>query len=210
MSCTEKCWTPVACPDHGGRMYPSGRSAGIEAYHCCDNYADSKVNPRHLWDEHDSTRWYTDPEGWNAHEATCKQCRGDEMTGTRNHPERNQQMSLNAYRDQCGKAAVRNGWHDRYLDIDIHGDEVLDHLVAKTALISCEVSEAIEELRSGHTPNEVYESAGGKPEGYPTELADIIIRTLDLAYMLSIDIDAAVQEKLAFNTTRGHKHGKTI
>ena len=29
-------------------------------------------------------------------------------------------------------------------------------------------------------------------------------------YMLSIDIDAAVQEKLAFNTTRGHKHGKTI
>ena len=126
------------------------------------------------------------------------------------HPERNQEMSLNAYRDQCGKAAVRNGWHDRYLDIDIHGDEVLDHLVAKTALISCEVSEAIEELRSGHTPNEVYESAGGKPEGYPTELADIIIRTLDLAYMLSIDIDAAVQEKLAFNTTRGHKHGKTI
>ena len=93
VSCTEKCWTPVACPDHGGRMYPFGRSAGIEAYHCCDNYADSKVNPRHLWDEHDSTRWYTDPEGWNAHEATCKQCRGDEMTGTRNHPERNQQMS---------------------------------------------------------------------------------------------------------------------
>ena len=55
-----------------------------------------------------------------------------------------------------------------------------------------------------------YESAGGKPEGYPTELADIIIRTLDLAYMLSIDIDAAVQEKLAFNATRGHKHGKAI
>ena len=54
-----------------------------------------------------------------------------------------------------------------------------------------------------------YESAGGKPEGYPTELADIIIRTLDLAYMLGIDIDAAVQEKLAFNATRGHKHGKT-
>ena len=118
-------------------------------------------------------------------------------------------MSLNAYRDQCGKAAVRNGWHDRYLDITDY-EEMLDHLVAKTALISCEVSEAIEELRSGHASNEVYEGAGGKPEGYPTELADIIIRTLDLAYMLGIDIDAAVQEKLAFNATRGHKHGKTI
>ncbi len=116
---------------------------------------------------------------------------------------------LNILATQCGEAARVNGWHDRYLDITDY-EEMLDHLVAKTALISCETSEAIEELRSGHTPNEVYESAGGKPEGYPTELADIIIRTLDLAYMLSIDIDAAVQEKLAFNTTRGHKHGKTI
>ena len=120
-------------------------------------------------------------------------------------------MSLNAYRDQCGEAARANGWHDRYLDTDTDYEEaMLDHLVAKTALISCEVSEAIEELRNGHAPYEVYESAGGKPEGYPTELADIIIRTLDLAYMIGIDIDAAVQEKLAFNATRGHKHGKTI
>ena len=49
--------------------------------HCgevCDNYADPKLNPRHLWDEHDSTRWYTDPEGWNDHEASCKECKGDD------------------------------------------------------------------------------------------------------------------------------------
>ena len=116
---------------------------------------------------------------------------------------------LNDLRNQCGEAARANGWHDRYLDIADY-EEMLDHLVAKTALISCEVSEAIEELRNGHAPYEVYEGAGGKPEGYPTELADIIIRTLDLAYILGIDIDAAVQEKLAFNATRGHKHGKTI
>lgn len=77
MLCSEKCWTPVVCPDHGDRMYPFGRSAGYEAYYCCDNYADPQINPRHLWDEHDSTRWYTDKEGWNAHEASCDQCRGD-------------------------------------------------------------------------------------------------------------------------------------
>ena len=76
--CTEKCWTAVACPDHGDRMYPFGRSAGDYAYYCCDNHMLPRVNPRHLWNEHDSTRWYTDPEGWNTHEASCKECRGDD------------------------------------------------------------------------------------------------------------------------------------
>lgn len=58
---------------------------------------------------------------------------------------------------------------------------------------------------AGRSFNEALEA-----EGYPTELADIIIRTLDLAYMLGIDIHQAVQNKLAFNAGRGHKHGKTI
>lgn len=72
MTCTANCWTPVPCPTHGGLMFPFGRSHG--GYPCCDNYARSELNPRHLWDEHDSTRWYTDPAGWNAHEANCAKC----------------------------------------------------------------------------------------------------------------------------------------
>lgn len=55
-------------------MNPFGRSAPIGAEGCCDNYAKSEINPRHLWNEHDSTRWYTDPEGWADHEANCKEC----------------------------------------------------------------------------------------------------------------------------------------
>lgn len=70
-TCTEKCWTPVACPVHGDDMKPCGRSAGLEAYICCDNYMRSDINPRHLWNIHDSTRWYTDPDGWNAHAEAC-------------------------------------------------------------------------------------------------------------------------------------------
>lgn len=77
MSCTVKCWTPVPCPDHGYDMTPCGRSAPFPELLCCDNYADSTINPRHLWDEHDSTRWYTDPEGWAAHEAGCDYCKGE-------------------------------------------------------------------------------------------------------------------------------------
>lgn len=73
MICTEKCWTPTRCPDHGDPMNPFGRSAPLGAEGCCDNYAKSD-NPRHLWSEHDSTRHYTDPEGWAAHEAACQQC----------------------------------------------------------------------------------------------------------------------------------------
>lgn len=40
----------------------------------CDNYSHQDLNPRHLWDEHDSARWYTDPIGWEQHEKTCVEC----------------------------------------------------------------------------------------------------------------------------------------
>lgn len=76
--CTEACWTPARCV-HDREMNPFGRSAPLEAYVPCDCYQSSAGNPRHLWHEHDSTRWYTDPEGWAAHEATCNQCNGDEV-----------------------------------------------------------------------------------------------------------------------------------
>ena len=42
---------------------------------CCDLRYDARVNPRHLWSEYDSTRWYFDPEGWDSHEASCPECR---------------------------------------------------------------------------------------------------------------------------------------
>lgn len=77
-TCTEPCWTPKPCPDHGDQMTPFGRSAGEYAHHCCDNYSRPDINPRHLWHEHDSTRHYTDPAGWAEHEAACPQCSPEE------------------------------------------------------------------------------------------------------------------------------------
>jgi len=41
------------------------------------------------------------------------------------------------------------------------------------------------------------------------ELADIIIRVLDLAGQRNIDLGRAVLVKMAYNSTRPHKHGKT-
>ena len=73
-SCSEKCWTPVLCPEHGDRMPPFGRLVSEESHVCCNSYGTSLVNSRHLWDEHDSSRYYTDPTGWSEHENNCAKC----------------------------------------------------------------------------------------------------------------------------------------
>lgn len=51
-------------------------------------------------------------------------------------------------------------------------------------------------------------SESGKPIGLPSELADVLIRVLDLMNYLEIDIDYNVEVKMAFNATRPYKHGK--
>ena len=63
------------------------------------------------------------------------------------------------------------------------------------ALIHSEVSEALEAFRHDD------------PENFAEELADILIRVLDCACGLRVDIDRAVREKLAKNRTRGFRHG---
>jgi NTP pyrophosphatase (non-canonical NTP hydrolase) len=87
-------------------------------------------------------------------------------------------------------------------------------------LIVSEVTEAQDELRIGSPiVTQMYESDSGvrshnqsgvtlKPVGFPSELADVIIRTLDLCAAYDIDIDKAVMEKIAYNKTRPYKHGK--
>ena len=62
----------------------------------------------------------------------------------------------------------------------------------------------------GGVPNpEVTYSEGvvAKPEGVPSELADVVIRALDAAGAWGIDLETVIEEKLAYNVTRGHRHG---
>jgi len=47
-----------------------------------------------------------------------------------------------------------------------------------------------------------------KPEGVAVELADCIIRCLDTMASLGVDVDQVVRDKMAYNASRPHKHGK--
>lgn len=84
----------------------------------------------------------------------------------------------------------------------------------KLLLAVSEICEAQEEIRDGRGVNEIYYLPDGppgtadKPEGFPVEIADAIIRLLHICANFDIDIDAIIELKLAFNASRPMKHGR--
>jgi len=95
--------------------------------------------------------------------------------------------------------AIEKGWHDDRDIMDPH------HLASMLALIHTEVSEATECVRNGEV--DLFVGVTGKPTGMPSELADIIIRVLDMSGALGIDMGELIEQKHAYNQTRPHRHG---
>lgn len=91
--------------------------------------------------------------------------------------------------------AKEKGWYD--------GGDV--NVPVKLCLVHSEVSEALECFRNKEPY--LHYAENGKPEGIASELADVIIRVCDLAAAMGIDLDEAVDIKMAFNKTRPHLHG---
>ena len=76
----------------------------------------------------------------------------------------------------------------------------------KVALIHSEASELLECPRAGEfrlPSRKVPQICNGAEE-----MADIVIRVMDLAESEGIDLAEAIQLKHVFNSTREHKHGK--
>lgn len=133
-------------------------------------------------------------------------------------------VSLNQLAKQIHAWARSNGFYDEgYLrDFDGH-----------IALVHSEASEALEEWRRGYQINEhVIEEPNGmrhsfgnfpgsddrdnygielengcKPVGIPIEIADIIIRALDICAANNIDIESAIKYKMYYNAKRPYRNG---
>lgn len=96
--------------------------------------------------------------------------------------------------DECHDRARLAGWWDDY-----PSDRKLQtlYIAAKLALVHSEVSEGLEALRRGLKDDKLPHR-----DGLEVELADAVIRIADLCGKLGYDLEGAMVEKLAYNSTR--------
>jgi len=100
-------------------------------------------------------------------------------------------MNLNELTREIVSVNVSNGW--TLYNGAPWGDRMA--IASALALIHSEVSEALEAVRKNDRDN------------FLEELADTLIRVLDLAASQTEDFEKVVADKLAVNRTRGYRHG---
>lgn len=107
--------------------------------------------------------------------------------------------SIKRWQEEVYKTAEENGWHPQGEDID-HVT-----IIAWLALVVTEVSEAIECVRKNNMETKINDDSG-KIEGFGSEMADIVIRTLDIAETLGINLEDEITKKNLYNKVRPFRH----
>ena len=100
------------------------------------------------------------------------------------------------YIDRAGTTALARGMNGSITPI-----ELIDAMRG-------EVSEHFEEFGSEHKVTETYYGEDGKPEGVPSELADVVIYCFIMADLYQIDLAKALDEKMAYNVIRAKREVK--
>lgn len=102
--------------------------------------------------------------------------------------------SLSGLAFRAHKTASEKGFHEYKPTFGVPGQDTR-HILSWLMLITTEIAEAAEAARKGNITN------------FEEELADVMIRLLDVCYALEINIEAVVLHKMDINETRPHKHG---
>ena len=99
---------------------------------------------------------------------------------------------LNGVAAEIHDTAIQKGWWDKTRN---DGELI--------ALMHSELSEALEGLREGNPPDDKI------PEfnSCEAELADAVIRILDMGHARGYRLGEAIVAKMEFNKGRAHKHG---
>ena len=115
--------------------------------------------------------------------------------------------TIREWQTEIHSLATEKGWWDGCTrDADGRVLLTVDAVLARISLIHSELSEAVEEARKSPNYSEIYYDTS-KPDGFAVELADAVIRILDLCGALGIDLEQVVDTKHSYNRTRQRRHG---
>lgn len=111
--------------------------------------------------------------------------------------------TLRTRQDEIHTNAKAHGWWDGVTE-----EDKIKLIPEKLLLIIAEVAEATEEYSYGRM--DTYLGAGGKPEGFWVEMADALIRILELAGAMDVDLEHIIELKHQYNKTRPYRHGGKV